>query len=284
MSHRTGSLSCLTPQGFLRMHYQEWGDPHNPRVVLCLHGLTRNGRDFDVLAAGLAPDFRVLCPDMPGRGQSDYLPDPAGYGYPLYLACTAALIARTGVPGVSIVGTSMGGLIGMMLAAQAGAPLRCLVINDVGPHIPKAALERLSRYVGRGGTVPDVAHYEARLREVCAGFGPLTDAQWRQLAETSCVADPAGGVRSAYDPGIAAAFSGPLADVDLWPVLDRVQVPALVLRGAASDLLLPQTLAEMTRRGPGHCEVAEFAEVGHAPMLMDQAQIAPVRDFLNRHA
>jgi pimeloyl-ACP methyl ester carboxylesterase len=273
-----GTLLNLGPHGFHRTRYFEWGDPSNPRVVVCVHGLTRNGRDFDALARALAPSFRVLCPDVVGRGLSDWLPHKQDYGYPLYLSDMTALIARSNVQSVYWVGTSMGGLIGMMLAAQASTPIQKLVINDVGPLVPKAALERLAMYVGKAPSFESVDGYERYLRQVAAPFGPLTDEQWRHLAQTSSRRNDDGSIGPAYDPGIANAFSGPLQDVVLWPLWDAISCPTLVLRGAQSDLLLSETASEMTRRGP-KAQLKEFDGVGHAPALMVADQIDVVCDF-----
>jgi pimeloyl-ACP methyl ester carboxylesterase len=276
---RPHSLLGLGPHGFHRTCYYEWGDPHNPRVVVCVHGLTRNGRDFDALAAALAPHFRVLCPDVVGRGGSDWLPHKQDYGYPVYLTDMAALIARAGVERVHWVGTSMGGLIGMMLAAQPHSPLAKLVVNDVGPLVPKAALERLATYVGKAPPMRSVDELERYFREVLAGFGALTDEQWRHMASTSARRNDDGTYAPAYDPGIANAFAGELQDVVLWPVWDAVRCPTLVLRGVDSDLLLHETALEMTRRGP-KSRLKEFDGCGHAPALMAKDQIEVVRDFL----
>ena len=268
------------------MAYREWGAPEAGRVVVCVHGLTRNGRDFDALAAALAgAGCRVVCPDVVGRGDSDWLGDPAGYGFPRYLADMTVLLARLEAEAVDWVGTSRGGLIGMMLAAQPGSPLRRLVLNDVGPFLPKAALERIAGYVGQDPRFADLAAAEAYIRDIHAGFGALADHEWRRLAETSVVAaereeEAGGALRLRYDPGIGAGFRArPVEDVDLWPVWDKVACPSLVLRGADSDLLPPGTAAEMTGRGP-RAELAEIAGCGHAPALIDPAQIALVRDWL----
>ncbi len=280
MSPRAGSCHGLSAGGFHRLAYTEWGAPHGTRVVVCVHGLTRNGRDFDALAGALAEEgFRVVCPDVVGRGRSDRLADPGGYGYPQYLADMATLIARLNVEALDWVGTSMGGLIGMMLAAQAKTPLRRLVINDVGPFIPRAALRRIGDTLGRDPLFGDLAAAEAYFRAVHAPFGALTDLQWRHLTEQSLVAAE-GGYRLAYDPAIAAPFQGEdLEDVDLWPLWDAIGGPVLVLRGAESDLLLSETAAEMAERGP-KAEVVEIPGCGHAPALMDEGQLAIVRDWL----
>ena len=278
---RSGSYLGLSAGGFHRLAYVEWGAAKPDRTALCVHGLTRSGRDFDALAGALARDgLRVACPDVVGRGRSDRLADPAGYGYPQYLADMNALIARLDAPQVDWIGTSMGGLIGMMLAAQPNTPLRRLVINDVGPFIPKAALARIGEYVGRDPRFADLAAAEAYLREIHAPFGALTDQQWRHLTEHSVAAAEGGGYRLAYDPAIAAPFrDAEPEDVDLWALWDLIAIPVLVLRGAESDLLPAETAAEMAARGP-RAEVAEIPGCGHAPALMDEHQIALVRDWL----
>lgn len=277
-------MRCLSSGGFHSMAYREFGAPDAARVVICVHGLTRNCRDFDRLAAALAgAGCRVVCPDVVGRGDSGWLADPAGYGFPQYLADMTVLLARLEAEAVDWVGTSMGGLIGMMMAAQPGTPLRRLVLNDIGPFLPRAGLERIGSYVGHDPRFADLAAAEAYIRDVHAGFGALADHEWRHLAETSVVAaeaDGEGALRLRYDPGIGAGFrASPPEDVDLWTVWDRGTVPSLVLRGADSGLLLSDTAAEMTRRGP-RAELAEIAGCGHAPALMDPAQIALVRDWL----
>lgn len=281
---RRGRVRCLSPGGFHRMAYVEWGAPAAPRPVVCVHGLTRNGRDFDRLAARLAgAGHRAVCPDVVGRGESDWLAEASGYGYPQYLADMTVLLARLDVEAVDWVGTSMGGLIGMMLAAQPGTPIRRLVVNDVGPFIPKAALERIAGYVGADPRFADLAEAEAYLRRVHAPFGALAEAEWRRLAETSVEAHE-GGIRLRYDPKIGEALrQGALEDVDLWDVWDRIACPALVLRGADSDLLSAETAAEMTRRGP-RTRLVEIPGCGHAPALLDDSQITLVADWLARES
>lgn len=270
----------LSPAGFHKVAYTQWGREDAARTVVCVHGLTRNGRDFDALALDLAADRRVACPDVVGRGKSDWLVNPALYGYPQYCADMAALIARLGVESVDWVGTSMGGLIGMMLAAQPNSPIRRLVVNDVGPFVAKAGLERIADYVGKDPVFDDIAGVEAYLRFVLMGFGNLPGEAWRHMAEHGARRLPDGRYGLAYDPGIAAAFKGaPIGDVDLWAIWDRIRCPVLVLRGADSDLLLPETAEEMTRRGPG-ARVVEIPHTAHAPALMSEDQIALVRGFL----
>jgi pimeloyl-ACP methyl ester carboxylesterase len=275
-----GSVLCLGAGGFHRMTYVAWGDGEAARNVICVHGLTRNGRDFDDLASKLAETRRVVCPDVVGRGRSDWLSDPSQYQITQYVSDLAALIARMDVGWVDWVGTSMGGLIGMVLAAQANSPIRRLVLNDVGPFIAKAALERIAEYCGKAPHFDDVGGLELYLREVHAPFGPLSDQQWRHLATHGGRVED-GELALAYDPGIAVPFTaaGALADTDLWSIWDAIRCPVLVLRGESSDLLSAETVAEMAARGP-KATVVEIKGCGHAPALMAEDQIAIIDDWL----
>ena len=280
---RLERVKCLSAGGFHTMAYTEWGEPDASRTVVCVHGLTRNASDFDVLAARIsATGARVVCPDVVGRGASDWLIDPTGYCYPQYMADMAVLLARLNVSEVDWVGTSMGGVIGMMLAAKKGSPIRRLVINDIGPFIPKASLERIASYVGADRRFPDLAAAEAYFRKVHAAFGALSDAEWRQLTENSVRTADEGGFWLRYDPGIAAAFEpGKMEDVDLWPVWDRIACPTLLLRGENSDLLLADTAAQMATSGP-KAEVMTVPGCGHAPALLSHSQTGMVVAFLAR--
>lgn len=277
---RERRIPCLGPHGFHHLRYLEWGDPRNPRVLLCVHGLTRNAHDFDTLARRMAEQYRVLCVDVVGRGGSDRLSQPMDYGYPLYCQDLASVIARADTEDVDWIGTSMGGLIGMMLAAQRKTPIRRLVVNDVGPFIAATALQRIADYVGRAPDFLDLAAAEAYLRQVHAPFGPLSDAQWAELTRHSTVQGNDGQWRLSYDPAIAEALGALSAeDVDLWPVWDAIRCPTLVLRGSESDVLSAATAADMGRRGP-RATVLEFSGIGHAPALLDAEQIAPLEKWL----
>ncbi|HCX34233.1 MAG TPA: alpha/beta hydrolase [Rhodocyclaceae bacterium] len=280
---RERSVRCMGPHGLHRMAYVEWGDARCPRVLICVHGLTRNGRDFDFLARALAAEYRVVCPDVIGRGRSEWLAAAEDYVLPVYAADIITLIARLDVEEVHWVGTSMGGLIGMLIAAQPGAPITRLVLNDVGPLITAQSLGRIAQYVGNAPRFASVDEAEGYVRMVSAPFGKLSDGQWRHLTVHALRALPDGGYRMAYDPAIAVPFREAMVrsgeDFDLWPLYDAIRVPTLLLRGEHSDLLTHATALEMTRRGP-RAELAEIAGVGHAPMLLDEAQIAPVRRFL----
>jgi pimeloyl-ACP methyl ester carboxylesterase len=275
---RDKSVLCMDPHGFHRVRYTEWGDPDNPRVLVCVHGLTRNARDFDFLAAKMSDRYRVLCPDVVGRGRSSWLNDKKDYGYPVYLNDMITLLAKSGVEQVDWVGTSMGGLIGMILAAIPDSPVKKIVINDVGSFIPKAAIARLCEYVGTQPEFDALEALEERMRSV-SPFGELSAEQWRHLTLHSARQDDDGKWRFRYDPGIAVNFKAqPPADVDMRLYWNALRIPALVIRGDSSDLLLAETLEEMKRR-PG-TQAHVVANTGHAPTLMDDGQADPIRAFL----
>jgi len=281
-SMREGSVSCLGPHGLHRMAYTEWGDPANERVLICVHGLTRNGRDFDVLANALAGDYRVVCPDVVGRGRSDRLFFSDDYALPTYANDMMVLIARLGVDSVHWLGTSMGGLIGMFLASLPGSPISRMVLNDVGPLIALDALQRIGEYLGKAPDFADLAEAEAYVRLVCAPFGKLTDAQWRYMTVVGTRPKPGGGFEMSYDRAIAAPYQKAFLEakeVSLWPMYDAIRCPTMVLRGAQSDILLHATASEMTTRGP-QAKLVEVPDVGHAPMFLEESQVRVVQDFL----
>ena len=278
---RRRSVQCASPRGLHRMSYLEWGDPRNRDVVVCVHGLTRTARDFDFLARHLSRELRVVCPDVAGRGDSDRFPDPKLYAIPQYVADMVTLIARLDVESVRWVGTSMGGLIGMALAAQPGAPIARLVLNDVGPVVSQVSLQRIGSYLGKVPSLKNLDEATTYIRTVHASFGPHGDADWRHLAETWVRRNPDGTLRAHYDPRIAEAFaaSAPEKDLELWPIYDAIRCPTLLIRGETSDLISREVAAQMSRRGP-QAKVVEVRGVGHAPTLMNPDQVAIVRDFL----
>lgn len=277
MIPRAGQLRADLPSGPVLLRWTEWGRPDGS-PVLCVHGLTRNGRDFDALAMELARrGRRVICPDVPGRGHSSWLVDGALYAVPTYLAVMAPLLEALGE--YDWVGTSMGGLIGMGVCATPGNRMRRFVINDIGPFVPVAALERIRDYLSEPQRFANLSDAEAYLRRVHAPFGPLSDAEWQHLAAHSARATERGDVVLHYDPAILQPMMGPLADIDLWPLWPAVtQRPVLVLRGESSDLLLAETAGQMAQ-SPG-VRLESIACCGHAPALMDPGQIALVADFL----
>jgi pimeloyl-ACP methyl ester carboxylesterase len=285
---RLRHINCLDARGLHRMAYWEWGDPHSRDVLVCVHGLTRQGRDFDALARDLSDRYRVVCPDVVGRGQSDWLADPMGYHVPAYVADMVTLIARLDTDAVDWVGTSMGGLIGLGVASLAGSPVRRLVLNDVGPQIEAAALVRIGGYLGQPARFDSLEQAADALQAISQGFGPHSREQWLALTEPQIKPNPdalRGGFVPRYDPSIAVPFRAATPELaaageaQLWKSYDSLRCPTLLLRGAQSDLLSPATAEQMTRRGP-RARLHEFAGVGHAPMLVQPDQRAVVREFL----
>lgn len=278
---RRRHLTCASLTGLHRVAYLEWGDPANDRVVVCVHSLTRCARDFDALARALLPEYRVVCVDLPGRGESDWLESPAEYIVPTYVNDVVTLIARLDVEQVDWVGTSLGGIVGMVLGARPGNPIRKLVVNDASPVIPAVALERFGTYLGTTPEFDSIQEAERYIRTLSAPFGAHSDAEWRFLTEHVVRPGDNGGFRMRYDPAIAVPYDAqrPFKDVDLWAFWDAITCRALVLRGAGSDVLGHDIAAQMTRRGP-RAKLVEFPGIGHAPTLLHADQIAPVREFL----
>jgi pimeloyl-ACP methyl ester carboxylesterase len=283
---RLNHVQCLDTQGLHRMAYWEWGNPANPRVLVCVHGLSRQGRDFDTFAQAMQGEYRVVCPDVVGRGQSDWLADPAGYQIPSYAADMVTLLARLNAEVVHWVGTSMGGLIGLVLASLKNSSVQRLVLNDVGPTIEPSALARIGTYLGlplRWKTLDEAAD---ALWAISQGFGQHTREQWLALTRPMLKADGDGFVPH-YDLQIAAPFraitpeAAKAGEALMWAMYDRLRCPTLLLRGADSDLLTLATAQAMITRGP-KAELQQFADVGHAPMLTSPDQIAVVREFLLR--
>ena len=279
-----------------RMAYWEWnatGNPDHPHVLVCVHGLTRQSRDFDVLAQHLAPHMRVVCPDVVGRGHSDWLANPAHYQVPQYaadmLALLAQLHANSPITRLDWVGTSMGGLIGMALAGQpllpAPLPFTRLVLNDVGPALEWAALSRIASYVGQNPRFDSVEQGAEALWRISSGFGPHSQQEWLALSRPMLRPRDDGGWGLHYDPAIGQAFqhmtpeSAPTAEQALWQLYDQISARTLVLRGAQSDLLSAATARAMTERGP-RAQLVEFTAVGHAPTLVTPDQVAVVSRFL----
>lgn len=278
MSHH--SFLGLGARACHRLAYVEWGAPENPNLLFCVHGLTRTGRDFDFVAAALEDSYRVVCPDVLGRGGSDWSDNAEDYNILRYVSDAMTLFARSGGVSMDWLGTSMGGMIGMTMAAMPGSPIKRLILNDIGPLVPKAAVERIGAYAGNDPRFESVEAVEAYYRTVHAPFGNLTDPQWRHMTVHNIRRHEDGSYGLGYDPAIAGAFKvEPAVDIEMWDIWDRIEIPVLVLRGADSDLLTREVAQEMTRRGP-KAEVVEIPDCGHAPALMDPAQIAIVRDWL----
>ena len=285
---RLNYVQCLSSSGLRRMAYWEWaytGSEAQAPVLVCVHGLSRQGRDFDRLAQALAGQYRVICPDVMGRGRSDWLLNPAGYQIPAYVADMVTLLARLDTAQVDWVGTSMGGLIGMGLAALPDSPVRRLVLNDVGPAIRYEALQRIGSYLGQTMQFDSVEQGAAYLLSISQGFGPHSAEQWAALSAPMFKPAGEGRVQLHYDPRIAQPFGAvtpelaAAGEAALWQAYDALRCPTLLLRGAESDLLAAETALAMTQRGP-RAGLCEFAGVGHAPTLVQAEQIAAVREFL----
>ena len=282
-------VQCASPAGLHRIAYTEWGAPDNPRVLVCVHGLTRSGRDFDRLAAALSSTYRVVCPDVVGRGLSSWLGNPAYYSIPQYVGDMVTLVARLGVESVDWFGTSMGGLIGMAFAGLKDSPVRKMIVNDVGPHLEPAAIERIGSYLGQPvsfSSQQEAIDHAALLAE---SFGPLTQEEWREI-NTPLVHEQEGAWRFRYDPRIAEPFKqttpelAALGEAALWHSFAAIEGPVLVVRGEQSDLLSRETVAQMIEKGRNVSSV-EIPGVGHAPAFLhaDQIEIAK-RFFLGNGA
>jgi len=278
MSMRQGEVRAFIDGAFYRMAYVEMGDPAAEPVV-CVHGLTRNGRDFDPLMTALADRFRMIAPDLPGRGLSEWLPRGDLYQPPVYVLALSHLLAAIGRP-VMWVGTSLGGICGMGIAAAAGQPVTRMVLNDIGPHIPAAALTRIRDYMmAAPPSFADLPALEAHLRLIHAPFGHLSDARWAAMARSSARTLPDGRLALNYDPKIAEPIRAQEPkDVDMWGFWEKIRIPVLAVRGEQSDLLLPETLQRMVASGARSLIVPD---AGHAPALADAASIAAIGAFLS---
>lgn len=285
-------VPCADTHGPRRMAYWQWGAAEAAHTVVCVHGLSRQGRDFDVLAQALvarsSQPIRVVCPDVAGRGQSDWLQDPAAYGVPTYAADMFALLAHLKPGTLDWVGTSMGGLIGLAVTAHApamGLAVRKLVLNDVGPVIEWSSLQRIGTYLGRAVSFANLQQAADAMWAISSSFGPHTPAQWLELSRHMVKTLPDGSVGLHYDPAIAIPFRAVTQELaeagqaQLWQMYDSITADTLLLRGAESDLLSPSTAQAMTQRGP-QARLVEFVGVGHAPTLIAQDQQDAVTSFL----
>lgn len=278
------TVQCLSPAGLHNMAYKEWGDPKNPAVLLCVHGVTRVSDDFDSLAAVMSDRYRVICPDVVGRGRSSWLANPLGYQLPQYVSDMVTLIARLDVAQVDWFGTSMGGLIGMGVAALKDNPIRKMLLNDIGPTINYAALMRIAEYMGKEVRFPTFEAGVDYIRTIAAPFGPHSDEQWHKLAGDVLRQQKDGQWIRHYDPALALAFSSfteesaAQSEAALWAIYDAIQCPVLLVRGSESDLLSRETADLMTQRGP-RAALTELAGIGHAPTFIQPEQIALARDF-----
>lgn len=282
---RLQSVQCLSPTGLHNVVYKEWGDPKNSKVLLCMHGVTRVSDDFDALAVALCSEYRVICPDVVGRGRSDRLLAPQYYHVPQYVSDMVTLLARIHVETLHWFGTSMGGLVGMSLASLKNSPIKKLVLNDIGPVLNPPALKRIGEYIGQAVRFADFDEALRYIRDISKPFGPHSEAEWRKMAADVLRRDEEGHWVRHYDLGLAEPFKT-MSDESiakgeklLWHTYDTIQCPTLLVRGAESDLLSSDTAIEMTRRGP-RAGLVTIAGVGHAPTFMHADQIDIARRFL----
>ena len=282
------SVQCSSPAGLHRVAYKEWGDPQNPKVLVCVHGVTRVGDDFDHLARALCDRYRVVCPDIVGRGRSERLRDPSHYVIPQYVADMVTLIARVTAPGdareVHWLGTSMGGLIGMVLASLEGTPISRMLVNDIGPVLDQGAMQRIGEYIGQDIRFPSFEAGAQYVKAVSMSFGPHTEEEWFKLSSDVLRQEPDGQWVRHYDLGLAQPFKAITPEraageeAQLWAAWDAIRCPTLLVRGQQSDLLSRETAAEMTARGPKP-RLVEIPGVGHAPTFIQESQIALAREF-----
>ena len=270
--------------GFHRVNYLEWGDVdkfHQQETLFCVHGLTRNARDFDYFAGKLCDRYRIVCPDVVGRGDSDHLLSDEAYNYLQYNSDMNTLIARLGVTEVNWIGTSMGGIIGMVLASVAQAPIKRLVINDIGPEVSRDALMSIAEYIGRSDEYNSVKDVENYLREIYHEFAPMSDADWEHMAKYSCKRTEHGTFKMKVDPRVGDAFRDSISyfNVDMWETWEKISCPVLVLRGKNSSFLSEETASKMLECGPA-TTLVEFDDTGHTPTLRDDEQVGVIEEWL----
>ncbi|ACK71828.1 alpha/beta hydrolase fold protein [Gloeothece citriformis PCC 7424] len=277
-------ITCVDSVGTHKMVYTQWGEEDNPNVLICVHGLTRNGRDFDFLARELAKDYCIICPDVVGRGESDYLTEPKDYNLMVYAKDILTLLHHLNLSKVDWLGTSMGGLIGMAIASQPESLIRRLILNDVGPFIPQGAMQRIGGYLLKEQpTFIDLNIAQEYMRSKYQPFGNLTDEQWQHLTQYSVKSLPEGGYTLNYDPQISFPYQNtPLESLkaqEFWQWWEGISCPILLLHGQESDLLLPDTISQMKEIHPD-MTVVSFPDVGHAPALMNDEQIQIIKNWL----
>ncbi len=274
----------LNPQGFHRLFYQEWGEKNSADTLICVHGLTRNSRDFSFLAEQLQHQYRVICPDVVGRGKSDWLNDKNSYQFAQYLADISVLIGRLEVNVIDWLGTSMGGLLGIFLASLPNTPIRKLIINDVGPFVPREALIEISQYAGNDlhfETFEEVVNY---FKQLYVAWGDIPEQGWVHMATHSSSKLADGNFSLAYDQGFMASMKQhpeAITDFDIWPVFEKIQCPVLVLHGLNSKVLSNEVAQQMKLRGK-NVELVDFPGIGHAPHLMTAEHISIVRNWLQK--
>lgn len=283
---RIESVQCISPDGLHVMAYKDWGEQDNPDVLLCVHGVTRVSDDFDVLARELSGQYRVICPDIVGRGRSGWLRNPQHYQIQQYVSDVVTLIARIKAQNLSFLGTSMGGMIGMGLASLQDNPVQKLVLNDIGPNLNFPALTRIGQYINQPIRYASFEEAENYIRTISQTFGEHSQEEWHKFCRDVLRQDKDGMWIKHYDLNIAMTMQAITPDLAqsaqtmMWAAYDAITCPTLLLRGKESDLLLAETATQMVNRGP-KARLIEFEKIGHAPTLVHADQIAAVREFLS---
>lgn len=276
---REGFLLCLATDGFHKVNYMDWGNPASKKTAICVHGVSRNGRDFDYLARALAAQgYRVICPDMPGRGKSDWLPIATDYNMPLLATILTSFINMHPSNELLWVGTSMGGILGMLMASRANTPIKKMILNDVGPHLDSEPLKKILQYLSIMPTFKTRELAKNFLSQILSPFGIKTDEHLEHLTTHSFFKNNQDEYQLAYDPKILALFQ--VEEADLWPFWEPISCPTLVIRGQNSPILTSQTAAKMAEKS--NVDLVEFAGVAHAPALMDEDQIMTILNWLKK--
>jgi len=270
-------------QGFHRLNYLQWGE-ENHETLICVPGITRNARDFDYLAAKMSSQYRIICPDIAGRGDSDHLENDEAYNYLQYNADMNALIARLRVDQVNWLGTSMGGIIGMVLASVPNTPIKRLIINDIGPEVSRDALMSIAEYIGKSEEFASLTEAETYLREIYSEFAPMSDSDWQEMAKHSSKSTDSGAYRLKFDPKIGDAFRDSITyfDIDMWDTWEQISCPVLVLRGKDSRFLTQETAARMQDNRPD-VTLVEFENTGHTPTLRNAEQVSVIEEWLTEN-
>lgn len=281
------TFTSTNSRGFHTLVYSDWGD-ETARPIICVHGLTGNGRDFDIIAPELVKDgYRVIAVDLPGRGRSDFLPNPLDYNYEQYWADLTGILKALTLNDVDWLGVSLGGLLGIKLAAMPHSPIRRLILNDVGPVVPRPALDFIHSVISQTYRFDSIPDLEKRMRETRGlTWGPMTDTHWKKMAEDNARALPDGGITYSYDPGIAEVFKKfPIGEEDLWRCWDKIACPVKLIHGKMSVVLTRDIVKEMKTRGPGpNMAYTVFNDCGHVPSLMAHSQIKTIRNWLQDSA
>lgn len=272
----------LSSEGFHRNYYRQWGDADNPNIIICVHGVTRLSRDFDTLAQALSKQYRIICPDVVGRGYSDWFGNKRNYNFMQYCADMNSLISHINAERVHWIGTSMGGLIGLILSALSHTPIQSLILNDVGPTLKRAELQNLGRYIGRAPTFPTQEDLLEYYKETYRAYGELPEKQWQTMALYSSFKEDY-GYRMHYDPKIGDAFRSNYSffNFDLWKYWEEIECPTLIIRGELSTFFTQDTANKMLERDED-VEITTIKNAGHAPMLNSKTEIKAIEKFYKK--